>query len=420
MSSPISVDILEADAVTAVASVDFSAVVDGSIEDPIQGEGLGELAVGLESPNREDLEVKGRILRWNGTGTYPVHTLIEDNNQVSKADSRSQVPLRITVRGRGLIGQWDDVRVGQWPETRSSLQRYYTRHFNYASPGCSDRINDTSYEHDLVMKYDGDGQPDADAWPPPSTWRDPTAQRIWSQPYSGDQGVGVSLFRKPYTAPENGVLRSHMAIDDGGIAWLGGVPILKTPDFPERGWTDTFPASTWVNEDAELDLVVKAYNILSGPPLSIAWLGFASWLLPFNTTPISADSLQFHSDDTWDALELLNDPLPGWIVPDIVSTLLNEWQTIDQGLTGWEVIDGAEGEWDELEETNFECGKTTGAGVLAQLSDGLAEFRVRVDGGMKQLWCYPPGRMGNHHAGGTPPELQANEYLDLSHRWVQA
>ena len=78
----ITVDILEEDATTLVAAVEVETLVDGSIDDPVKGEGNGQLVVGLESANRAQLEVEGRVLRWNGVGEEPFHTLIENNGQV--------------------------------------------------------------------------------------------------------------------------------------------------------------------------------------------------------------------------------------------------------------------------------------------------------------------------------------------------
>ena len=112
-----------------------------TLDDPVKGEGNGQLVVGLESANRAQLEVEGRVLRWNGVGEEPFHTLIENNGQVSKAETTSQVPRQITVSGRGIIAQWAAVRVSQWPGMRHSEVKYFTRHFNYASPGKSSDIN---------------------------------------------------------------------------------------------------------------------------------------------------------------------------------------------------------------------------------------------------------------------------------------
>lgn len=99
----ITVDILEPDADTVVAAVEMETLVDGSIDDPVRGEGNGQLVVGLESANRAQLVVEGRVLRWNGVGDVPFHTLIENNGQVSKAETTSQVSRQITVSGRGII-----------------------------------------------------------------------------------------------------------------------------------------------------------------------------------------------------------------------------------------------------------------------------------------------------------------------------
>ena len=153
----ITLDVLEPDATTLVAAVEMANVVDGSVEDMVAGDSLGELAVGLESPNRPDLLVRGRVLRWNGTGYQPFHSIVEANDQVSIAETGSKVPRQITVRGRGLVAQWEAARVGQWPDM--AHVPYYTRHFNYASPGKCEEIDGTAYDHGAVLDIDSNGQP---------------------------------------------------------------------------------------------------------------------------------------------------------------------------------------------------------------------------------------------------------------------
>ena len=416
----ITLDILEADATTLVVAVDMAAVVDGQTEDPIDPGGLGELSVGLESANRADLEVKGRVLRWNGTGTQPFHSLIEDNGQVSKAESHSQIPQQVTVRGRSLMGQWDDVRVGQWPGMDHFEVQYYTRHFNYASPGKASAINGTAYEHSLVLDFDAYGQPTNPAQPPPATWRDPTAMRIWTAAYSGSQTVGTSLFRTTMTPDATKVLRMHATADDRFVGWVGGVPVMKGPDFPSVGWHDTWPSTGLVIEDVTYDVVFRCENEFSVAPFSIAWLAVSGWLLDGSGSSLAASALEFHTDDTWDALDCTTSPVPGWIVPDILDVLLGEWQ--DQGgLTNWVVTDMTPGDWSEIPETTFETRKTTGFKVLEQLADGQAEFDVKVVAGVKHLRCYAPGTLGDYHTTpADPATLTDADITDLAHQWVQS
>lgn len=412
----ITVDVLEADADTLVAEIDMAHVVDGSVEDPIEGEGLGELAVGLESPNRSHL-TKGRVLRWN-LGEEPYHSIVDGNGQVSKTESHSLAPRQITVRGPGLIGQWADVRVKQWPGMQHVP--YYTRHFNYASPGKASEINGTAYEHGLVLDFDALGQPNNPAQPPPNTWRDPTAVRIWTAAYSGSQAVGTSLFRKTFTADETKILRQHATADDRELRWVGGVPVGKGADTPSVGWHDTYPSTTQVIDGYTYDCVYRCENEFSTPPFSIAWLGVAAWLLDSDSEALTDAALAFHSDDTFSALECIDDPTPGWTVPELLEVLLGEWQAA-AGLTGWAIVDATPGEWTPMLETNFETQKTTGLGVLTQLADGQAEFAVVVDAGVKELHCYAPGLMGTFHTSpADPPELEDVDVTDLSHQWVQS
>lgn len=419
----ITVDILEPDADTVVAAVEMETLVDGSIDDPVRGEGNGQLVVGLESANRAQLLVEGRVLRWNGVGDVPFHTLIENNGQVSKAETTSQVPRQITVSGRGIIAQWAAVRVSQWPGMRHREVRYYTRHFNYAPPGKSADIDGTAYEHGLVLDFDAYGQPNNPAQPPPQAWRDPTAQRIWSAAYSGDQEQGTSLFKVTITVDADKVFRQHLTADDRALPWIGGVPVGRLPDFPTVVWHDTYPTTTLLVESAgTYDIVVRCENEFSVPGLSIAWLGQAGWLLDSPSTPLTAGQLIVHSDDSWNALDCTDTPTPGWTVPEILTVLLAEFQD-DGGLTGWTIIDmgpTVSVEWDQLLETNFETKKTTGLDVINQFANGQAEFDVIVEGGVKKLRCFPPGTMGTYHTSpADPPELTAVDITDLSFGWVQ-
>ena len=62
----VSVDILNADAATPVATVD--AIADATVQDMISGDSTGELSVGLESAVKDHLNAWGRVLRWNLDG----------------------------------------------------------------------------------------------------------------------------------------------------------------------------------------------------------------------------------------------------------------------------------------------------------------------------------------------------------------
>lgn len=415
----ITVDILEPDAATLVAELDMDTVVDGSVQDMLEGDSFGQVAVGLESPNRAEL-TRGRVLRWNGTGDEPFHSIVEANSHVSVADSKSKVPRQITVRGRGIIAQWDDARVGQWPGMDHVEVRYYTRHFNYASPGRAAIIDDTAYEHSLVLDYDSYGQPSNPAQVPPVTWRDPTAMRIWTAAYSGDQRVGTSLFRTRITTTGVQVLRQHVTADDRVLPWVGGVPVLRPPESPEVIWHDTYAASTLLQDDTTYDLVYCCENETSVAGLSIAWLAAAGWLLDGPADALTTDNLAFHSDASsfW-ALECIDIPTPGWTVPEILDTLLSEWQP--SSLTGWEVVDMApvvDVEWERMRETNFETRRTTGLGVINQLAS-KAEFATRVVDGTKQVLCFPPGTRGNFHTSPDAPTVGADDLASLAFQWVE-
>ncbi len=414
----ISIDILEPDATTLVAELDLAHIVDGSVQDLIEvQDSIAEVQIGLESPNRSHLLVEGRVLRWTIEGEE-YHSLVDTNDQVSEVESHSKVSRQITVRGRDLAGQWGDVRVGQWPGMDHPEVRYYTRHFNAASPGKASAINDTAYEHALVLDYDEYGQPANPAQTPPVTWRDPTAHRIWSATYSGDQAVGVNLFRTTVTPTGAQVLRQHATADDRVVGWVGGVPVLRAPEYPAVIWHDTYPASTLLQDGVTYDVVYVCANEESAPGLSIAWLGAAGWLLDSPADALTPDNLAFHSDDTFGALDCTATPTPGWTPPEICSELLGEWQDLDQ-MAGWVVVDMAATvgvDWEEARETNFETRKTTGLDVLAQLP---AEFATEVVAGVKRLLCFPPGTMGNYHTTPvSPPEVGAADLASLSFRWV--
>lgn len=418
----ITLDILEADASTLVESIDMAHVVDGRTEDPIVGDGLGEIALGLETTNRAAL-TKGRVLRWNGTGDDPFHSLIEENDEVVNVPSHSKVPLQVSVRGRGLIGQWDGVRVPQWPGMEDDIQRvgYFTRHFNAMSPVACEAIDGTVYELGPVLDFDSDGQPASPLHIPPATWRDETAQRISTGPDIDDQRLGKSLFRTTFVPTGTDLLgdgihsiatmRFHATADDRVIVWCNGVPVLKPPDAPEIIQEKTYASTVRLEGARTYDFVLAYENEL--PPSG--WVAFAAYsVVGLNST------LEFHTDSSWTGLECIDIPLPGWIVPDILSTLLAEWQNIG-ALTGWEVVDMTPGDWEPMIETNFEVNRTTGLGVIQQLADGQAEFATRVRAGVKQLLCFAPGTMGTYHTSpADPPELADANIADLSFSWVQS
>ena len=418
MTVQVTVDILEADADTYVSTIDV--LVDAEVQDMVAGDSLGRVAVGLESAQKADLMVPGRVLRWNGTGDEPFHSLVETNDQVSLTESHSKVPRQVTVSGRGLIAQWEDARMQQWPGMEHTEVRYYTRHFNCASPGKASEINGTSYEHALVLDYDSYGQPANPAQTPPVTWRDPTAMRIWTAAYSGTQRVGTSLFRTTATPTGAQVLRQHCTADDRVQPWVGGVPVSNPPSSPSVIWHDTYPSSTLLQDGYTYDVVYVCSNEYSVPGLSIAWLAAAGWLLDAPADALAPSNLAFHSDDSFGALECIDIPTPGWIVPDICSTFLTEAQAKNK-LTGWVVVDMAATvgvDWVPRRETNFETKKTTGLAMLAQLSAD-AEFATRVVSGVKQLLCFPPGTMGNYHTSPSTPPSVESELASLSFKWVQ-
>lgn len=419
MTSPISVDILEADADTLVAAVDFDHVVDGSVQDMVTGDSLGQLSVGLESTNRDDLLVEGRVLRWNGTADPPFHSIVEANDQVSIAESHSRVPRQISVRGRGLVAQWEAARVNQW----SGMEHvaYYTRHFNYASPGKASEIDGTAYDHGPVLDYDSNGQPNQPDRPPPATWRAPSARRLGSAAFNLDEPDGVSLFHTTITTGDATILRQHATADDRVLGWVGGVPVLKGPDEPQVTWLETWPSATKVLPSTTYDIVFRTINEFTALGGSATWLGAAGWLLESPTAGLTPDTLAYVTTTSWSALRPLTDPTPGWTPFEIVEVLLAEWQTGNQ-LTGWTVVDMSstvEVEWDEIEERTYETQKTTGLDVLQGFeSDGLAEFDVQVVEGEKRLLVFPPGTMGDHHTGATGPTPGVAELLSLQFRWA--
>ena len=421
MAVEVTVDILEADAATLVASVDPANVVDGSVQDMLTGDSLGELAVGLESPQRADLEVEGRVLRWNGTGDEPFHSLVERNGQVSLTESLSKVPRQVTVRGRGLIAQWEAATVGQWPGMQAVP--YYTRHFNCASPGKASEINGTCYDHGPVLDYDSNGQPNQPDRPPPTTWREPTARRIGAQAFNLDVPDGRWLFRSTITTGTTDlILRGHSTADDRFVKWVGGVPVKKGATKPDVTWLDTWPHRQVLQPSFTYDVVIAVDNEFTALGGSACWLGDANWLLQYDGSELDPAKMVRHSDATnWDALDIGTGPAPGWTVPEMLGVLLDEWQP--EYLTGWVIVDmaGTVGvDWEELQETNFETRKTTGLAVLQQFeADGQAEFDARVVDGVKELRCYPPGTMGDFHTSPvSPPEPSARELTALSHQWV--
>lgn len=415
MTLEVSVDILEPDATTLVETVDAAHIVDGAVSDMVSGDSLGQLSVGLESPQRDALAVEGRVLRWNDGGTPRFWSLIGANDQVSLSESKSKVPEQITVRGRGLVGQWEDARVQQWPGMERA--KYYTRHFNYASPGKCERINGTAYSHGLVLDYDENGQPNQPDRPPPSTWRAPTAHRLGSAAFNLDEPDGVHLFRTQITTGSAPILRQHATSDDRILGWVGGVPVLKGPDAPQVTWLDTWPSATEVNPDTTYDIVYRSTNEFTELGGSATWMGAAGWLLPSPSAGLSPDTLAYVSQASgWNALRVLLDPTPGWTPPEMLTVLLAEWQAGNQ-LTGWQVIDMGVG-WDEIQERTFETRKTTGLAVLQGLeADGLAEFNVTVTGGVKRLEVYRPGTLGNYDTA-APGVSLIDRLVTVQHRWA--
>jgi hypothetical protein len=412
----VTVDILEADAVTLVSALDMTSVVDGTVEDPLQGDGLGQIVVGLESANRAQLEVKGRVLGWNVDGAARFYSVVEANEQVTLPPGHDPAGPRITVKGRGLHSQWEAPRVQQWPGMQQVP--YYTRHVNYASPGKAASIDGAVSDHAPVLWFDAFGQPVNPQQPPPASWRDPGARRIWSAPYSGSQRTGVSLFRKRITTGTSHlVFRWHGTGDDRVLGWCGGVPILKCPDYPTVIWGNTYASTTLLQATSTYDLVARAENEPSTPPFSVAWLGMAGWLLISDGDGIDSTTLACHTDTSWTCLECIDIPTPGWIVPEILATFLAEWQT-ENFLTGWQVVDMTPSAWSPILEKNWPTKTTSGLAVLNSF-DGQGEFAVAVQGGVKKLLCFAPGMMGDF-ANATPPEFTNVEILDLTHEWVQS
>lgn len=129
MTVRVTVDILNADAATEVATVD--AIADATVQDMISGDSTGELSVGLESAVKDDLNAWGRVLRWNLDGEPVFHSIIEGNVETALTESHSHVPRQVTVSGRGLEAQFEAARVQQWPGMEQV--DYQVRHFNYVA-----------------------------------------------------------------------------------------------------------------------------------------------------------------------------------------------------------------------------------------------------------------------------------------------
>lgn len=394
--------------------IDVSTVASVEFEDPIGPDGTFGMVLGLETPLRQELRQEGRVLEWRD-GDTPIYwsVIAPQSEEVLRArENKSQVARTITVKGPSLLGQWADARVPQWPGMRH--WPYYTRHFNYASPGANLQIDQPVYEHAPVMDYDEFGAATRPSQPPPATWREPTAQRIWTSPFSGDQPVGPSLFKTIITTDAAQIFRAHQTMDDRGPGWIGGVPFFKPGEYPSVMWHDTWPETVLLLQHTAYDLVYRVDNEFSVSGSSIAWLGHASWMLPDPTTPISDARLCTVSSDYWTGLDCSSTPLPGWTAPDVLAQLLAEWQ-LDGYLAGWVIVDMTEGEWESHPEITFEVDRQNGQDVLRQLTtDGMAEFGFDVHEGDKRLLCYAPGLMGNYHLDASAPRIRTREILEHS------
>jgi hypothetical protein len=415
VTAQITVKLLEADAVTEVDAepLDVQTVESVSFEDPIGPDGSFQMVVGLENSLRQELRTEGRVLEWSDDGTPVYWSVIAPGSQeVTRArENRSLVAKTITVKGPSLLGQWADARVPQWTAMRH--WPYYTRHFNYASPGKNLLIDGPVYEHAPVMDYDDYGAATRPTQPPPQSWRETTAQRIWTTEFSTDQPTGPVLLKSTISTAAATIWRSHQTMDDRGIGWLAGVPFFKPQEFPSVLWHDTWPETVLLNQYTAYDLVYRVENEFSVPGASVAWLGHASWLLESPETAITSARLAEVSGSWWYGLDCTSTPVPGWIVPDVLEQLLFEWQLMGY-LTGWTVVDMTPGVWEEHAEISFEVNRQTGLGVLQQLSTGQAEFSFDVTGGQKRLLCYAPGLLGNYHLDDTAPKLADGEIIEHS------
>ena len=414
MQAEVTVKLFEADATTAVDPDPVDSIVRCSYEDPIGPDGTFELVAGLETHLRRELRVEGRVLEWSVGGTPRYWSVIAPGSAevIVPRENRSQVPRTITVKGPSLLGQWADYRIQQWPGMRT--WPYYTRHFNYASPGANLQIDQPVYEHARVMDYDEYGAATRPTQPPPPSWRERSAMRIWTAPFSGDQPVGPSLFKTIIGADARTIWRSHQTMDDRGTGWVGGVPFFKPGEFPSVLWHDTWPETVLLEQNTAYDLVYRVDNEFSVSGASIAWLGHASWLLDTPTTPITDSKLCTVSNDYWTGLDCSSDPLPGWIVPDVLQLLRGE-AFVDGYLSDWVVVDMTPGEWEVHPEITFEVGRTTGQDALRQLADGgMGEFAADVHEGQKRLLCYAPGRMGDFHLDTTAPRILPGEIIEHS------
>jgi hypothetical protein len=416
VTAQITVKLYEADAVTPVDAdpVDVNTVVSVEFEDPIGPDGSFELVAGRECHLRNDLRVDGRVLEWSDDGT-PVYwsVIAPGSEEVLKAkENRSKIPQTITVKGPSLLGQWADARVVQWTAMRH--WPYYTRHYNYASPGKNLLIDQPVYEHAPVMDYDEWGQATRPAQPPPNSWRETTAQRIWTAPFSGDQPTGPSLLKTSIASNASTIWRSHQTMDDRGIGWLAGVPFFKPQEYPAVMWHDTWPETVLLEQFTAYELVYRVQNEASVSGASIAWLGHASWLLPTPTAAITNARLACVSDSTWTGLDCSSTPIPGWTVPDVLDQFLFEQQLLGY-LTGWVVADMTPGDWEEHEEITFEVGRDTGLTMLQSFqTNNMAEFTFDVFEGQKRVLCYAPGKLGNYHLDASAPKLADTEIIEHS------
>lgn len=422
----VQVDVVEADGTTLVEELPFNIVADGQVQDMLTGDSLGELTIGLEASSDVKAALTfGRLLRWNGTGTQPFHSVIRESDQVSVAETKSQVPRTITVSGPGLEGQWEDARVQQWPGMEHEEVRYYTRHFNYASPPKVGHIDGSVYDHGRVLDYDVYGQPNQPDREPPKTWRDKDAKRLWTAPFSLDVPDGAALFRFTFATNDTNIyLRLHAVADDRVMpAWIGGVPVLRNQPAPDYVWGDTWATTVKLQPETTYDVVIRAQNEYTAPGGSAAWMGCAAWALISPDQPLETAQLKFRSQTAgWSGLDLPDPtPTPGWNPYEVCYVLCEEWQ--DSGhLTNWVVHDMSSTvgvEWEQQEEITFEVDKTTGLDVIRQFEgDGLAEFEALVVGGSKLLRAYPPGTRGDHATNPLPPTVSAAELMSLRHRWV--
>lgn len=275
--------------------------------------GAGSLRIHWDDPDAtSEALTYGNIIRL-GLDDSDVAAFIIEKKNISLANKDEKAGLWWTLSGRGPLALLEGARVDPDGTTEGSDVRQRT--FDFTSTD----YDDSSWIAATQIRQQ------SSAPSVPTGWPDPPAWWIWSRATTGSPPVhpaGISYFRKGFTLADRTELAFFFAADNIGLGFVDNVQIFDSSDQP-HSYQYTYRVDRTLDAGDHVIAAKVTNGVTAAGHANPGGLLFAVYTI--NPDTGAPDTLLFHSDDSWLALDYPAS-VPGMTTGRILRILLEEAQ----------------------------------------------------------------------------------------------